>query len=165
MRGAQTLIKLLDGSRELGQVLAAAAGAGHQPREAAEQVIGLLAAAGAVHDFPAATVRALPDGPRDRLARELATVSLAHGHTDGGALRAGPQAGRVRPGVRNGPGRLGAGQPADRVRGGPGSCTGAAAEPSGHRAAAHVLAADGPGPARPPGALTATRPLTAHRAR
>jgi bacteriocin biosynthesis cyclodehydratase domain-containing protein len=85
MRGAEHLINLLDGSRDLGQVLAAARGLGIG-RQAAERVIGLLAAAGALHDFPAATVRALPDGPRDRLARELASVSLAHGHTDGGAL-------------------------------------------------------------------------------
>ena len=55
-------------------------------RHAAERVIGLLAAAGALHDFPAATLRALPDGLRFRLAGELATVSLANGHTDGGAL-------------------------------------------------------------------------------
>ncbi len=54
-------------------------------RHAAERVIGLLAAAGALHDFPAATLRALPDGPRDRLAGELASVCLAHGYSDGGA--------------------------------------------------------------------------------
>jgi hypothetical protein len=78
------LIGLLDGSREHSQVLAAAEELGI-PRDAADQVIGLLAAAGAVQDFPAAELRALPDGPRARLARELATVSLAHGHTDGGA--------------------------------------------------------------------------------
>jgi hypothetical protein len=78
------LIGLLDGSRELGQVLAAAERLGI-PQDAAHQVIGLLAAAGAVQDFPAAELRALPDGPRARLARELATVSLAHGHADGGA--------------------------------------------------------------------------------
>src|SRR5581483_6955720 len=78
------LIGLLDGSREHGQVLAAAEELGI-PRDAADQVIGLLAAAGAVQDFPTAELRALPDGPRARLARELAMVSLAHGHTDGGA--------------------------------------------------------------------------------
>jgi bacteriocin biosynthesis cyclodehydratase domain-containing protein len=84
MRGAGPLINLLDGSRDLGQVLAAAQDQGIG-RQAAERVIGLLAAAGALHDFPAATLRALPDGPRDRLARELASVSLAHGYSDGGA--------------------------------------------------------------------------------
>jgi hypothetical protein len=84
MRGAEALINLLDGSRDLGQVLAAAHGLGIA-RQAAERVIGLLAAAGALHDFPAATLRALPDGPRARLAGELATVCLAHGYADGGA--------------------------------------------------------------------------------
>jgi len=84
MGRAAGLIGLLDGSREHGQVLAAAEELGI-PRDAADQVIGLLAAAGAVQDFPAAELRALPDGPRARLARELATVSLAHGLTDGGA--------------------------------------------------------------------------------
>jgi bacteriocin biosynthesis cyclodehydratase domain-containing protein len=84
MRGAGPLINLLDGSRDLGQVLAAAQDQGIG-RQAAERVIGLLAAAGALHDFPAATLRALPDGPRDRLARELASACLAHGYSDGGA--------------------------------------------------------------------------------
>ena len=85
MRGTEALINLLDGSRDLGQVLAAAQDQG-VTRQAAERVIGLLAAAGALHDFPAATLRALPDGLRARLAGELATVSLALGHADGGAL-------------------------------------------------------------------------------
>jgi hypothetical protein len=96
MRGTEALINLLDGSRDLGQVLAAAHDQGIG-RPAAERVIGLLAAAGALHDFPAATLRALPDGPRARLAGELATVSLAHGYADGGALvLARRQAARVR---------------------------------------------------------------------
>ncbi len=85
MHGAEALINLLDGSRDLGQVLAAAQDQGITPH-AAERVIGLLAAAGALHDFPAATLRALPDGLRSRLAGELATVALANGHADGGAL-------------------------------------------------------------------------------
>ncbi|MGH3122838.1 MAG: ThiF family adenylyltransferase, partial [Streptosporangiaceae bacterium] len=79
MRGTEALVNLLDGSRDLGQVLAAAHDQGIG-RQAAERVIGLLAAAGVLHDFPAATLRALPDGPRARLAGELATVSLAHGY-------------------------------------------------------------------------------------
>ena len=85
MRGTEALINLLDGSRDLGQVLAEAHDQGIS-RPTAERVIGLLAAAGALHDFPAATLRALPDGPRARLAGELATVCLAHGYADGGAL-------------------------------------------------------------------------------
>jgi hypothetical protein len=96
MRGTEALINLLDGSRDLSQVLAAAHGQGIS-RPAAERVIGLLAAAGALNDFPAATLRALPDGPRARLAGELATVSLAHGYADGGArVLARRQAARVR---------------------------------------------------------------------
>jgi hypothetical protein len=96
MRGTEALINLLDGSRDLGQVLAAAHDQGIG-RPAAERVIGLLAAAGALQDYPAATLRALPDGPRTRLAGELATVSLAHGYADGGALvLARRQAARVR---------------------------------------------------------------------
>ncbi len=83
MGGAAALIRLLDGSREHSQVLAAADRLGI-PREQADRVIGLLAAAGALQDFPAAELRALPDEQRDRLARELATASLAHGHADGG---------------------------------------------------------------------------------
>src|ERR1035438_3462681 len=58
MRGAEPLINLLDGSRDLGQVLAAAHAQGIG-RPAAQRVIGLLAAAGALQDFPAATLRAL----------------------------------------------------------------------------------------------------------
>jgi bacteriocin biosynthesis cyclodehydratase domain-containing protein len=128
MRGAEPLINLLDGSRDLGQVLAAAHDLGIG-RQAAERVIGLLAAAGALHDFPAATLRAMPDGPRDRLARELATVSLAHGHTDGGALvLARRQAACVRV---HGTGLVAAGLASLLTASGVGrvSCTGAAAEP------------------------------------
>jgi bacteriocin biosynthesis cyclodehydratase domain-containing protein len=128
MRGAQTLINLLDGSRDLGQVMAAAHELGIS-RQAAERVIGLLAAAGALHDFPAAAVRALPDGPRDRLARELATVSLAHGHTDGGALvLARRQAASV---LVHGTGLVASGLASLLTASGVGrvSCTGAAAEP------------------------------------
>jgi bacteriocin biosynthesis cyclodehydratase domain-containing protein len=128
MHGAEPLINLLDGSRDLGQVLAAAHDLGIG-RQAAERVIGLLAAAGALHDFPAATLRAMPDGPRDRLARELATVSLAHGHTDGGALvLARRQAACVRV---HGTGLVATGLASLLTASGVGrvSCTGAAAEP------------------------------------
>ena len=78
------------------------------PREQAERVIGLLAAAGALHDFPAAELRALPDGPRARLARELATVSLAHGDTDGGARVLARRQAALGPGARHRAGRVGA---------------------------------------------------------
>jgi hypothetical protein len=84
MSGTAPLISLLDGSRDHTQVLAEAQDRGIS-RDAADRVIGLLTAAGALHDFPAAALRALPDGPRARLAGELATASLAHGYADGGA--------------------------------------------------------------------------------
>jgi len=84
MRGTAALIGLLDGSRDHTQVLAAAQAQGISP-DAADRVIALLTAAGALDDFPAAALRALPDGPRDRLAGELAAVSLAYGYADGGA--------------------------------------------------------------------------------
>jgi bacteriocin biosynthesis cyclodehydratase domain-containing protein len=174
MRGAQTLINLLDGSRDLGQVLAAAHELGIS-RQSAERVIGLLAAAGALHDFPAATMRALPAGPRDRLARELATVSLAHGHTDGGALvLARRQAASVRV---HGTGLVASGLASLLTESGVGrvSCTGAAAEPPstgpqlsswpptgrvrlGHPAAdGHPAAAGRPGADARPGAGRGTR--------
>ena len=81
---AAAVLGLLDGSRDHAQVLAAAQQRGI-PRDTADQVIALLAAAGVVEDFPAAALRALPDGPRARLACELASASLAYGHADGGA--------------------------------------------------------------------------------
>jgi hypothetical protein len=144
MRGTEALINLLDGSRDLGQVLAAAHDQGIS-RPAAERVIGLLAAAGALHDFPAATLRALPDGPRARLAGELATVSLAHGYADGGArVLARRQAARVRV---YGVGPVAASLASLLTASGVGrvSCTGAAAgwpggEPSGSSGAEARLA-------------------------
>lgn len=84
MGAAAAVIGLLDGSRDHAQVLQAAAEHGVHPG-AADRVITLLAAAGALQDFPAGTLRALPPGARSRLASELATASLAHGDGDGGA--------------------------------------------------------------------------------
>jgi hypothetical protein len=96
MRGAAGLIRLLDGSREHAQVLAAARDQGIAPA-AADRIIALLASAGAVADYPADALCGLPDGPRARLACELATVSLAHGYTDGGvSVLARRQAASVR---------------------------------------------------------------------
>jgi len=48
-------------------------------------VLTLLAAGGALEDFPASTYRVLPRQLRTRLAPELAAASLAHGDGDGGA--------------------------------------------------------------------------------
>lgn len=104
MGSARGLLCLLDGSRDLGQVLAAARDLGIDPAHA-DQVIGLLAAGGALHDAPAAAYRDLPPGLLARLAPELATAGVAHGDTDGGARTlARRQAAFVRV---HGPGRIG----------------------------------------------------------
>ena len=84
MRRAAVVIGLLDGSRDRSQVIAAAADQGI-PREATERVLTLLAASGALDDFPASTLRAVPSSARSRLAAELATASLSHRDPDGGA--------------------------------------------------------------------------------
>jgi hypothetical protein len=81
---AAPIIGLLDGSRERGQVIADAATHGI-PELVTERVLTLLAARGALDDFPFGTLQALPAELRRRLAAELATVSLAHGDGDGGA--------------------------------------------------------------------------------
>ena len=78
------VIRLLDGSRERADVIRAAADGG-VPAQAAERLLVLLAAAGVIDDFPAATLRVLPQPARAQLAPELATASLAHGDGDGGA--------------------------------------------------------------------------------
>src|SRR6059058_4642689 len=82
MRGAAVLLGLLDGSRDLAQILAAAGDVGIST-EAADRVITLLAVGGALHDFPVTAYRAMPHGLRTRLAPELATAALAHGDADG----------------------------------------------------------------------------------
>jgi bacteriocin biosynthesis cyclodehydratase domain-containing protein len=84
MAGIAWVISLLDGSRDRAQVIEAAVHRG-VPAEIAERVLALLASAGALDDFPAATLRALSQPLRTGLAAELATVSLARGDCDGGA--------------------------------------------------------------------------------
>ncbi len=84
MRGAAVLLGLLDGSRDLGQILAAARESGISA-EAADKVITLLTAGGALDDFPVSAYGAMPHGLRTRMAPELATAALAHGDGDGGA--------------------------------------------------------------------------------
>src|SRR5215470_17054918 len=83
MRGADALLRLLDGSRDRAQVLAAASDLGIGAA-AADQVLSLLTAAGALSDLPAGG-GALSPGARARLAPELATAALARGDADGGA--------------------------------------------------------------------------------
>jgi hypothetical protein len=96
MGGAAWVISLLDGSRERAQVIAAASERGI-PAQTTERVLTLLAAGGALEDYPAGTYRALPAELRARLAPELAAASLAHGDSDGGARAlARRQAARVR---------------------------------------------------------------------
>jgi len=84
MRGADALLHLLDGSRDRAQVLAAASDLG-MDAAAADQVLSLLTAAGALSDLPAGRYGTLSAGARARLAPELATAALARGDADGGA--------------------------------------------------------------------------------
>src|SRR6516165_5834100 len=84
MRGADALLRLLDGSRDRAQVLAAARDLG-MDAAAADQVLSLLTAAGALSDLPAGRYGTLSAGARARLAPELATAALARGDADGGA--------------------------------------------------------------------------------
>ena len=67
-----------------------------KPGTAHFSALTLLAAAGALDDYPAGTLRALTQAERARLAPELADASLAHGDTDGGArILARRQAARI----------------------------------------------------------------------
>lgn len=84
MARAAGLISLLDGSRDLGQLLAAADDLGI-PAATVHRVLSLLAAGGALDDPPAGLFGGLPHGLHRRLAPELATAALAHGDSDGGA--------------------------------------------------------------------------------
>jgi bacteriocin biosynthesis cyclodehydratase domain-containing protein len=84
VRGADALLRLLDGSRDRAQVLAAASDLG-MDTAAADQVLSLLTAAGALSDLPAGRYGTLSAGARARLAPELATAALARGDADGGA--------------------------------------------------------------------------------
>ena len=84
MRQAGCVVSLLDGSRDRSQVIAAAGERGI-PAQTADRVIALLAAGGALDDFPASTLRAIPQDERAALAPEMAAASLASGDSDGGA--------------------------------------------------------------------------------
>jgi len=81
---AAAMIGLLDGSRDRVQVVSAAVQLGI-PAQLAERMLELLAAAGALVDFPAALLRALPAELRPQLLPELAAASLAGLDADGGA--------------------------------------------------------------------------------
>jgi bacteriocin biosynthesis cyclodehydratase domain-containing protein len=81
---AAAIVSLLDGSRNAAEVARTAAEYGVAP-EATDRVLGLLASAGVLDDFPAHLHQALPEYLRARLAPELACAALAYGHGDGGA--------------------------------------------------------------------------------
>jgi bacteriocin biosynthesis cyclodehydratase domain-containing protein len=81
---AAAVLSLLDGSRDSAELVRTAAAYGIAP-ETTNSVLGLLAAAGVLDDFPAHLHRSLPDYLRARLAPELACASLADGDGDGGA--------------------------------------------------------------------------------
>jgi bacteriocin biosynthesis cyclodehydratase domain-containing protein len=100
---AAGVLRLLDGSRDREQVLAAARDQG-VPAALTEQVLALLAASGILDDYPAAALGALTQEQRDRLAPERAAAALAGGHSDAGAtILARRAAARVR---LHGPGRV-----------------------------------------------------------
>jgi hypothetical protein len=81
---AAAVISLLDGSRDRADLLATAQAYG-VPAQAAERVLGLLAIAGVLDDFPAHLHRSLPEQLRARLGPELAAASIAYQDSDGGA--------------------------------------------------------------------------------
>ncbi len=86
MSRASDVIRLLDGSRDRDQLIAEASRRGVPP-PVAERIIGLLAAAGAVVDFPSEVLRALPPELRQQLLPVLATTSVSEQDSDGGASR------------------------------------------------------------------------------
>lgn len=84
MANAAPVIRLLDGSREREQVIAEASAQGVPPA-VTERVLTLLAAAGVLIDFPAGTLRSMPQELRPSLIPALAAASLARLDGDGGA--------------------------------------------------------------------------------
>jgi hypothetical protein len=83
MRGAADVVRLLDGSRDRDQVVAEAGQRG-VPTPISERVIALLAAAGAIIDFPADALRSIPGELRQQLTPVLAVASLSGRDADGG---------------------------------------------------------------------------------
>jgi bacteriocin biosynthesis cyclodehydratase domain-containing protein len=81
---AAGVVSLLDGSRDTIEVVRTAAEYGI-PEQDVDRVIGLLATAGMLEDFPADTRAFLPDYLRGRLGPEMACAALAHCLADGGA--------------------------------------------------------------------------------
>jgi bacteriocin biosynthesis cyclodehydratase domain-containing protein len=142
MAGAACVIGLLDGSRDRAQVIETAAEHGI-PAKTTERVLDLLAAAGALDDFPAGTLRLLPPPLRARLAAELAAASLAHRDGDGGARTL---ARRLTAQIRiHGAGPVGTGIASLLERSGIGRVT--QSEPGTLRSGAALAGAAGPGKA------------------
>jgi hypothetical protein len=84
MRDAAEVIRLLDGSRDTDQLIAEAGRRG-VPAAVTERIIGLLAAAGVVVDFPSEILRGMEPEVRRQLTPVLATASLGAQDSDGGA--------------------------------------------------------------------------------
>jgi bacteriocin biosynthesis cyclodehydratase domain-containing protein len=83
MCGAADVIRLLDGSRSRGALVAAAGQLGVAPK-VTERILTMLAAGGAVIDFPADAIRSMPGELRQELGPALAVASLASRDADGG---------------------------------------------------------------------------------
>jgi hypothetical protein len=81
---AAAVLSLLDGSRDADELVRTAQAHGISP-EMTNRVLGLLASAGVLNDFPASLHAALPKYLRARLAPEMACASLAYSDADGGA--------------------------------------------------------------------------------
>jgi hypothetical protein len=81
---AAEVIRLLDGSRDTDQLIAEAGQRG-VPAAVTERIIGLLATAGAVVDFPSEILRGMQPELRRQLTPVLATASLSAQDGDGGA--------------------------------------------------------------------------------
>ena len=81
---AAAIVSLLDGSRDTAEVARTAATYGIS-QDAVDKVLGLLASAGVLDDFPAGLRAALPGYLLERITPELACAALAYGHGDGGA--------------------------------------------------------------------------------
>ncbi len=81
---AAAVLSLLDGSRDADE-LARTTQAYGISTATTNHVLGLLASAGVLNDFPASLHKFLPEYLRARLAPEMACASLAYGAGDGGA--------------------------------------------------------------------------------
>jgi len=80
---AAGIVSLLDGSRDIDEVVRTAATYGIG-QAAVDRVLSLLASAGVLDDFPASLRATLPGYLLERITPELACAALAYGHGDGG---------------------------------------------------------------------------------